>query len=225
MSFDTTLAGLGVSTTNANSAVANTSSASPSLGQADFLKLMTAQLQNQDPFDPVDNTQMIAQMAQFSSLAGITEMSSTLKAISDKLGATTTSDAVSYIGKTVLTEGNVAYGRASGGISGGVELGADATNVSVTIKGANGEVLKTVDLGAQDAGTFYFDWDGKNEAGDDAGAGPFSISVDAKSGADSVASKALVWAPVQSVSTTTGQVVLSLPGIGDIPATQVRQIG
>jgi len=56
-----------------------------SLGQADFLQLMTTQLQQQDPFAPVDNTQMLAQMAQFSSLATMTDVSTTLEAISAKL--------------------------------------------------------------------------------------------------------------------------------------------
>jgi flagellar basal-body rod modification protein FlgD len=60
-----------------------------SLGQADFLKLMTAQLKQQDPFNPLDNTQMVAQMAQFSSVAGIGEMNSSLKSIADQLSAQT----------------------------------------------------------------------------------------------------------------------------------------
>lgn len=55
------------------------------MGQADFLRLLTVQVQQQDPFDPVDNKEMLAQMAQFSSLSGITEMSATLKQISEKL--------------------------------------------------------------------------------------------------------------------------------------------
>ena len=224
MSLDTTLSSLGINTT-ANSAAQGATSVSSTLGQADFLKLMTAQLQNQDPFAPVDNTQMIAQMAQFSSLAGISEMSTTLKAIQGKLDGASANEAVSYIGKTVLAAGDVAFGRTTGGISGGVELAGTATNVTVTIKSAGGEVLKTLDMGAQDAGTLYFDWDGKNAAGEDSGPGPFQISVEAKSGADSVPAGTLVWAPVQSVSTTSGQIVLTLPGIGEIPASQVRQIG
>ena len=57
------------------------------LGQGDFLKLMTTQLSLQDPFDPVDNKEMIAQMAQFSSLSGINEMSATLKTIASRLDA------------------------------------------------------------------------------------------------------------------------------------------
>lgn len=222
-SFDATIGNLGLST--ANAAVKNAATNSPAMGQADFLKLMTAQMKNQDPFDPVDNTQMVAQMAQFSSLAGITEMSSTLKAIADKLGATSTQDAISYVGRTVLTPGNVAYGRAAGGIAGAIELGADASNVTVAISDANGQLLHTADLGAHQTGTVSYDWDGKTAAGTDAGAGPFTVSVSASDGSQSVAATSLVWAPVTSVSTTSGAAVLTLPGIGEVPATAVRQIG
>lgn len=222
-SFDSTLASLGIGRTPTAAAASTTGSTS--LGQGDFLKLMTAQLQNQDPFAPVDNTQMIAQMAQFSQLAGISEMSTTLKAIADKLGATSTSDAVSYIGKTVLTAGDTAYGRTSGGIAGGVELDGAATGVTVSIQSADGRLLKSVDMGQQAAGTLSFDWDGKLADGTAAGAGPFTVSVSAKNGADAVAARPLVWAPVQSVSTTSGQTVLTLPGLGEVPASQVRQIG
>ena len=102
--FDTTLSGLGIARTGAI-ATANVSAAgaTQTLGQGDFLKLMTAQLKNQDPFNPVDNTQMVAQMAQFSSVAGIAQMNTTLNGIAGKLGVTSTSDAMAYVGKTVLT--------------------------------------------------------------------------------------------------------------------------
>lgn len=223
-SFDSTIANLGLTST-ANTTANTATSNSASLGQADFLKLMTAQMKNQDPFDPVDNTQMVAQMAQFSSLAGITEMSSTLKAIADKLGATSMQDAVSYVGRTVLTEGTVAYGRSTGGIAGAIELGADASNVTVSISDANGQLLHSADLGAQQAGTISYDWDGKTAAGEDAGSGPFSVSVTANDGTQAVAATGLVWAPVTSVSTTSGSPVLTLPGIGEVPASAVRQIG
>ena len=61
-----------------------------SLGQADFLRLLTVQMQQQDPMDPVDNKEMLAQMAQFSSLAGINDVNSTLQQISAKLDALAT---------------------------------------------------------------------------------------------------------------------------------------
>ena len=221
--FATTIQGLGIAQQSRAPVAA---SATPTLGQGDFLKLMTAQLNNQDPFAPVDNTQMVAQMAQFSSLAGISEMSTTLKAISDKLGATTTADATAYIGKNVLTEGQVAYPRASGGIAGGVELDAAASNVTVTIASDSGQILKSLKLGAQAAGTASFDWDGMTDAGDQADGGPYHVSVTAQDAGKSVTARPLVWAPVQSVAIpATGAPVLTLPGVGQVPTTAVRQIG
>jgi flagellar basal-body rod modification protein FlgD len=208
--------------TAANTALKGTKT---TLDQGDFLKLMTAQMKNQDPFNPVDNTQMVAQMAQFSSLAGITEMSTTLKAISDKLGATTTADAVSYIGKTVLTPGTTAYARTSGGVAGAIELGGAASDVGVTITDANGMVLKNLSLGKQAGGTVNYDWNGRTDTGEEAGAGPFTVSVAASSEGKFVSATNLVWAPVQSVSTATGQTVLTAPGLGEIPVSAVRQIG
>ena len=224
-SFDTTLANLGISTT-AKTAANGATTKSSTLGQADFLKLMTAQLKNQDPFAPVDNTQMVAQMAQFSSVAGISEMNSTLKAISDKLAGTSQSDALSYVGRTVLTEGTTAYGRTAGGIAGAIELADDASEVNVSIQSADGQVLKTLQLGAHVKGTVVYEWDGKTADGADAGSGPFNIIVNAGTDGSEIASRSLVWAPVASVSMpSSGTPVLTLPGIGQVPITSIRQIG
>lgn len=84
-----------VTTTNAYTAVTGTSnpttttekSGFAALGQKDFFRLLTTQMQMQDPFDPVDNKEMLAQMAQFSSLAGISDMGSTLTRIAEMLDA------------------------------------------------------------------------------------------------------------------------------------------
>lgn len=223
--FDSTLAELGINRTGASGVKTITRTEQQQMGQDDFLQLMTAQLKNQDPFSPVDNTQMVAQMAQFSSLAGITEMSSTLKAIADKLGGSTMGDALAWAGKTVLTEGAVAFPRAGGGLEGGVELDKAATDVTVTISDMNGGVLKTLNLGAQNAGTASFDWDGKTEAGEAAGTGPFKVTVAANDGASPVTARGLVWSPVASVSLSDGEPVLTLPGIGQVKASAVRSVG
>ncbi|MDE0932558.1 MAG: flagellar hook capping protein, partial [Novosphingopyxis baekryungensis] len=74
------------------------------LDQSSFLKLMTAQLKFQDPFDPVDNKEMVGQMAQFSSVAGIAEMNQSLKSISASFSGTRLSEASQFIGKTVLAD-------------------------------------------------------------------------------------------------------------------------
>lgn len=226
VSFDSTLDQLGIKRTNAGAPILPASAANQSLDQSDFISLMIAQMKNQDPFNPVDNTQMVAQMAQFSSLAGISEMSSTLKSIADKLGASSASDALSYVGKTVLTEGSVAYPRTDGGFSGQIELDNDATGVTLTIAGPDGQVLKSVDLGAQAKGNVSFDWDGTTDDGESAGDGPFVITASARDGSTAIPSRTLVWAPVTSVSMPSGgEPILSLPGIGQVPISAVRAIG
>ena len=222
-SFDSTLANLGIK--RATTTVQGTSKDASEMTSADFIKLMTAQMKNQDPFQPQDNSQMVAQMAQFSSLSNQTEMSSTLKAIAAKLGAGTTSDALGYVGKTVLTAGNTAYPRTTGGFAGAVELDAAATSVNLTIANANGEVVKSVNLGPNATGTVNFDWDGTNGAGESAGNGPFTVSVNARDGAKTVTSRPLVWAPVTSVSMPAGKdPVISVLGVGPIGPSAVRSV-
>ncbi|MDF7777527.1 flagellar hook capping FlgD N-terminal domain-containing protein [Sphingomonas sp. AOB5] len=226
-SFDSALANLGIKRTGASTANTPTADTSQQMDQNDFLTLMTAQLKNQDPFEPVDNSQMVAQMAQFSSLAGISEMNSTLKAISERLGSTTTTDMMSWVGRTVLTPGNVAYPRTDGSLGGTIDLGADATNVTVTIEGPNGAILKSIELGAQSKGSFDFEWDGTTDTGEAAGAGPFTIRTAARNAdGGSVTATPLVWAPVTAVTIgSDGSPLLTLPGIGQVSANSVRKVG
>lgn len=225
--FDTTLSNLGIARTGTTNQANSNSLGSSAMDQSDFLTLMTAQMKNQDPFEPVDNTQMVAQMAQFSSLAGISEMNTTLQAIAAKLNATSTTDLVSWVGRTVLTQGNVAYPRTDDSLGGMIELGADAAEVNVVIEGPNGEILKNVSLGAAPAGRTEFEWDGTTDTGEPAGDGPFTIRVAARSAnGDAVAAQPLVWAPVTAVAMgSDGNPVLTLPGIGQVSTTAIRQIG
>ncbi|WP_353204099.1 flagellar hook capping FlgD N-terminal domain-containing protein [Sphingomonas sp.] len=223
--FDTTLTNLGINrATTSNAATAVKSSSS--LGTSDFLKLLTAQLQNQDPFSPTDNSQMVAQLAQITSTSGITDINTTLKSIQTKLGGTSTADALAYVGKTILTEGSTAYGRSTGGIAGAVELDGDATDVSVSIQDANGQVLNTLQLGAQKQGTIAYEWDGKTAAGADAGTGPFTVRVQAAKTGANVTARGLVWAPVAAVSVpASGSPTLTVPGLGTVAVSAVRQVG
>ena len=76
-----------ISGTSSTATGSSAKSGFAALGQQDFFKLLTVQMQMQDPFDPVDNKEMLAQMAQFSSLAGISDMGNTLSSIASKLDA------------------------------------------------------------------------------------------------------------------------------------------
>jgi len=225
MSFDSTLASLGINRTGTSGTTVSATDTSQNLSQSDFLTLLTEQLKNQDPFNPVDNNQMVSQMAQLSEVSGITDMSTTLKAIQSQLSGSSINDAVDYLGKTVLTEGDTAYPRTSGGIAGAVELDGDATNVTITIKDASGATLHSEELGAQSKGTINYDWDGTTDSGAAAGDGPFTVKVTALGDSGSVAARSLVWAPVQSVSMANGAPVLSVAGVGQISVSDIRQIG
>ena len=129
-----------------------------SLGQADFLKLMTTQLQNQDPFSPMDNGDFIAQMAQFSTVTGITEINNNLSNIGSKLEPNRVATAAQFLGHSVLVPGKIVSPDENGEIHGVVDLPASSTDVGLTFTNTNGEVVKTIDLGAQNKGLIGFSW-------------------------------------------------------------------
>ena len=129
-----------------------------SLGQADFLKLMTTQLQNQDPFSPMDNGDFIAQMAQFSTVTGITEINNNLSSIGSKLEPNRVATAAQFLGHSVLVPGKRVSPDDNGEIHGVVDLPASSTDVGLTFTNSSGEVVKTIELGAQNKGLIGFSW-------------------------------------------------------------------
>ena len=129
-----------------------------SLGQEDFLKLMTTQLQNQDPFAPMENGEFIAQMAQFSTVTGITEMGETLKGLGDKLDEFRIATASDLLGNSVLVPGNVVRPDKNGEIHGIIDLPSASSETSVSFFDQSGEVVHSIDLGAQGRGLVGFEW-------------------------------------------------------------------
>ena len=129
-----------------------------SLGQEDFLRLMTTQLQNQDPFAPMENGEFIAQMAQFSTVTGITEMGESLKGISDKLNEFRIATASDLLGNAVLVPGNLARPNENNEIHGIIDLPSASSETSVSFFDETGEHLHSIDLGAQPGGLVGFEW-------------------------------------------------------------------
>ena len=128
------------------------------LGQEDFLKLMTTQLQNQDPFAPMENGDFIAQMAQFSTVTGITEMGNEMKALNDKLDSFRIATASQYLGHSVLVPGNVARANENSNIEGVIDVPNATTKLQVFFQRENGEILEQLDLGSQSRGLVGFSW-------------------------------------------------------------------
>ena len=146
---------LGVKSSEDKKAVENKST----LGQEDFLKLMTTQLQNQDPFAPMENGDFIAQMAQFSTVTGITEMGTQMKAINDKLDSFRIATASQYLGHSVLVPGNVVRANGKDNVEGVIDVPNATTKLQVFFQKENGEIIDQLDLGGQSRGLVGFSWD------------------------------------------------------------------
>jgi flagellar basal-body rod modification protein FlgD len=188
-----------------------------------FLKLLVTQLKNQDPLNPMDNAQMTSQMAQISTVEGIEKLNATLKMILEGSNENQAMQAAALVGHGVLVPGS---GLAlSGGMAiGGIELAEPADRVTLTIKDANGIAVRTLELGAQAAGSQGFAWDGKADSGAQAADGAYTISVRAQRGEANVGATALQMGVVSSVVRTSQGVSLNVGALGMFGMSDVRQI-
>lgn len=186
------------STAAATTAATNKTSAGQ-LDENDFLKLMTTQLQTQDPFNPVDNTQMVAQMAQFSSVAGISQMNTTLSAIQTSLAGSRLGDASNWIGRSALVSSSIATPLSNGSYQGRITLPADADSVGINFVDASGKVVHSETLGAQKQGDLDFAWDGKDASGNVAATGPLAIQVTASNSAGQISPTLATWTGITAI--------------------------
>ena len=193
-----------------------------SLGQEDFLKLMTTQLQNQDPFAPMENGEFIAQMAQFSTVTGITSMDESLKNVAAKLGETRIATAANMLGHSVLVPGKIARADDDGSVNGVIDLPSASTNVNVVFKSQNGEILDTINLGNQSSGLVGFAWQGapKDMIESDE---PIFVEAYANSGKGMEGVSSSIFAEVLSSSAGDGDsgVMLDVRDYGTISANEV----
>lgn len=195
-----------------------------SMDQNDFLRLMTTQLTSQDPFNPLDNTQMVAQMAQFSQVAGIAEINQSLKALVDRTAPGRLTEAASWIGRSVLVEAEVVSPLADGTYAGEIALPKDADEVSLTLIDAKGAVVHRQDFGSRAAGALPFMWDGRDPSGDPASDGPLKMVVTASAGGEAVPTSAASWTGVSAIqSPASGEASRLVTGLGLIsPDAAIR---
>lgn len=138
---------------------ASTASAKADLGQSDFLTLMLAQLKSQDPLNPMENGEFVAQLAQFSTVSGIEKVNTTLESLGSGTRDFRVATAANLLGHQVLVPGSVARADKDGAIHGVVELPEAASSVVVSFADAKtGAILHSLPMGAQPAGLLGFDW-------------------------------------------------------------------
>ena len=188
-----------------------------------FLKLLTTQLKNQDPLNPMDNAQMTSQLAQISTVDGIEKLNATLQKLVASSVDGEAMQAAALVGHQVMVAGS-GLQLGDNGALGGLTLDAAADQVLVTVKDPNGLVMRTLDLGNLDAGTHNFTWDGKTDAGAQAVNGIYGVAVAAKRGSEKVTASTLQLAGVSNINRGTQGVTLNLGSLGLVQLGDVKQI-
>ena len=211
-----------IDATNSSSSAASSSNAMTD-AQNRFLKLLTTQLKNQDPLNPLDNAQMTSQLAQISTVDGIEKLNATLQKLVASSVDGEALQAAALVGHQVMVAGSGLYLGDTGAV-GGLQLDASADAVTVSVKDPNGIVVRSLSLGNLDAGTHNFSWDGTTDAGVKAVNGNYSISVAATRGSEIVGTTALQLAAVSNINRSTQGVTLNLGNLGLVALSDIKQI-
>ncbi|MEQ1515628.1 MAG: flagellar hook capping FlgD N-terminal domain-containing protein [Usitatibacteraceae bacterium] len=213
--------------TATSSAITPGSSTTPAIGKDGtedrFLKLLVAQMKNQDPLNPLDNAQVTSQMAQINTVQGIAQLNTSMVAM---LAQFQGAQAITLPGRQVLIDGNTLnLSKSSGTLAanGGFDLALDAERVTVDIKDAKGDIVKHLDLGAQTAGPGSFKWDGALDKGS-AAEGKYTFDVKAYNGTVPVTTVALMAARVEGTAITPQGVRLTLENLGSRYYSDVRMV-
>lgn len=170
------------------------------LGQQDFLKLMTAQLNNQDPLKPMQNGEFFNQIAQFSAVSGINGLQQSFTQVADAMFSSQALQASGMVGRMVMIGSNQMIYNQGQNVAGSVDLPSGTDKLFVDVYDANGELVKRTDYGNQAGGTFNFTWDGMNEKGEQMPSGTYYVKAEANYGNKNVTLDTYMSRRVDSVS-------------------------
>jgi flagellar basal-body rod modification protein FlgD len=215
--------GTGTGSSSAAGAITNAAT----LGGTDFLTLMLAQLQNQDPTSPVDSNTFLTQLAQLSEVQGITQLNTSFGSLSSSISAGQALQASSLLGHQALVTSSTAQLAANGTVTGTVSVPQSTSAVVLSIADSSGNVVRSIGLGAQSSGSANFSWDGKESNGSQAPAGTYTLSVQyAGQTNSSTAATTAVNGTVESVSMGAGSagLTLNVAGVGSVPFSSLQQI-
>jgi flagellar basal-body rod modification protein FlgD len=198
-----------------------------SLGGADFLTLMLAQLKNQDPTSPVDSNTFLTQLAQLSEVQGITSLNTNFSTLSSSLTSNQALQASSLLGHQALVNSSTATIAAGATVTGAVNVPQNTGQVTLSITNSAGALVNQINLGAQSAGLANFSWNGTMGSGSPAPAGTYTLTAQyAGATSGSTAATTLVNGTVDSVSMGAGAagMTLNVSGVGSVPFSSLQQI-
>src|SRR6201991_4399555 len=190
------------------------------LSQSDFLKLMVTQMTNQDPTKPMDSTQMVAQMAQFSQVAATQELQQSFDTLASNLTGDQFVRASALVGHDALVPSDTGK-LVDGTFAGAVNVPTSGTYVNVQIKDSTGTVVRTIALGQPDSGLAQFSWDGKSDDGTQLADGTYTMSATA----GGTAVNTFYRGKVEGVGALgTGETYLQVAGFGGALLSQIAQV-
>jgi flagellar basal-body rod modification protein FlgD len=211
---------------NATSSAGLVSGANSTLDKTAFLKLLIEQLKHQDPLKPQDDTQFIAQLAQFSSLEQSMQTNSALSTMTNVLQGDSNAQATSLVGKSATLEGKMLVLDGSGsGATGTFSLASASKTTKAIIKDSGGNLVRELDLGSKNVGIAQFKWDGRNASGDLQPVGNYVVTIVANASDGSpVTVSQNISGVVKGVSFDQGYPVLNLDNGVSAPISELLRV-
>ena len=206
-------------TTSSTAASGNANNMDPTQSQDRFLKLLVAQLNNQDPMNPMDNAQMTTQLAQINTVSGIQQLNQTVTNMVNQFASLQLMQGSAMVGHDVLVDGSTLTKDGTTG-RGAVALADAASSVSVDVVNASGAVVDTLNLGALPAGNHSFESDLSKYDSTSA----LTFKVTATIGTSTVSATPLVRDKVSSISTGVNGIVVDLAHSPSVSYGTVRAV-
>lgn len=197
-----------------------------SLGQSDFLRLMVAQVKNQDPMQPQANGEFMSQLAQFSTNDGVTEMQKSLQQMNYSMQSNQALQASTLVGKKVIVNSDLMRLGDEGDVKLDVKMVEGVKEPTASVFGKNGEFIKKIPLGQPAPGNFIFSWDGTGANNQRLPPGDYKVQVHGQFEGKDVTLYTMTSANVDSVSfgINGSGLSLNLQGVGTVPFDRVRQV-
>ena len=190
-----------------------------------FLELMIAQLENQNPLDPKDGGDFLAQLAQFSTVEGIEKLNGSMADLASGFRSGQALQATALVGRAVEVPQSITELGPNQGLSGSVELPVSTSNVTLRFSNEAGELVKELKLGPYGAGQVAFDWNGLDNAGQQVPPGFYFVEALAQQEEEDLALTTFVSRNVESVTLDSGgDVTVNVDGLGGVPLSDVRSI-
>lgn len=223
MSIDST-SGVSASVLDQYSVKQKTES-SGELGKDEFLNLLVAQLNNQNPLEPQGNGEFIAQLAQFSQVEGIQQLNASADSLLSGYQSSQALQASSLVGRTVIVPTDQAVVDTSESFKASLLLPTSSSNVFVNVTDSSGSAVARIDMGAQEAGNVSFIWDGKDSDGNIMAPGKYTFEAQASYEDGNKGLYTMLPANVDSVTLGGSELMLNLAGLGSVGLSSVQVIG